>query len=263
MRRPTWTQGRRGAVLGASAVVVVCTGGLLAADGGGRGEGYVAVGAAPGASGAAVPPTGEVRLLPLDEPAGSGAPGATAGGPGNSGSGNSGSGDSAGPAPGASASDPSAETSAVPGPGGGTGSGPAGVSDSRPDGTTSPSAPPPPPGHTPAPPPDPPSSEPARPAALTVGAAERTPTDRRWCERVSLPLHNSGGTAVRSGTVTLGTHIIDSIGIDWATIESTHPLPTPISPGARERGTWTVCVDAWRVPLGMRVETRDVSVRWE
>jgi hypothetical protein len=24
-----------------------------------------------------------------------------------------------------------------------------------------------------------------------------------------------------------------------------------------------VCVDAWRVPLGMHIETRDVTVRWK
>ena len=37
----------------------------------------------------------------------------------------------------------------------------------------------------------------------------------------------------------------------------------PIAAGARTERTWTVCVDAWRVPLGMHIETRDVSVRWE
>ena len=68
---------------------------------------------------------------------------------------------------------------------------------------------------------------------------------------------------MRSGTVTFGTHIIGALGIDWATVESAEKLPAPIAPGAREEKTWTVCVDAWRVPLGMHVETRDVSVRWE
>ncbi|MFI2431795.1 hypothetical protein [Streptomyces sp. NPDC018693] len=79
---------------------------------------------------------------------------------------------------------------------------------------------------------------------------------------MTLVFRNSGGTAVTSGAVALGTHIIDSIGIDWVTIESTHDLPTPIAPGAKKRQTWTVCVDAWRVPLGMHIETRDVSVTW-
>jgi hypothetical protein len=40
-------------------------------------------------------------------------------------------------------------------------------------------------------------------------------------------------------------------------------LPAPIGAGAREKQTWTVCVDAWRVPLGMHIETRDVTVRWK
>lgn len=91
----------------------------------------------------------------------------------------------------------------------------------------------------------------------------RKPTDKRWCEKVTVAFHNSGGTAVRSGTVTFGTHIIGALGIDWATVESTHELPAPIGAGAREERTWTVCVEAWRVPLGMHIETRDASVRWE
>ena len=67
---------------------------------------------------------------------------------------------------------------------------------------------------------------------------------------------------MRSGTVTLGTHIIDALGIDWATIKSTQALPAPIAAGASAKGTWTVCVDDWRVPLGMHIETRDVSAQW-
>ncbi len=74
---------------------------------------------------------------------------------------------------------------------------------------------------------------------------------------------NSGGTAVRSGTITFGTHIIGALGIDWATIESTKQLPTPIAPGTSKTKSWTVCVDSWRVPLGMHVETQDVSVKWD
>lgn len=74
---------------------------------------------------------------------------------------------------------------------------------------------------------------------------------------------NSGGTAVRSGSVAFGTHIIGALGIDWGTVDSTVDLPVPIAPRAHEDHTWTVCVDAWRVPLGMHIETRDVSVRWK
>ncbi|MFF1545217.1 hypothetical protein [Streptomyces sp. NPDC058291] len=91
----------------------------------------------------------------------------------------------------------------------------------------------------------------------------RTKTDRRWCEDVALTFVNSGGTAVGSGTVTFGAHVVDALGTDWATRESTVPLPAPIAAGTRRERAWTVCVDAWRVPLGMHIETRDVSVRWE
>ncbi|MGF0174863.1 hypothetical protein ACQF36_31530 [Streptomyces sp. Marseille-Q5077] len=96
-----------------------------------------------------------------------------------------------------------------------------------------------------------------------MGDPVREPTDKRWCEKVTLDFHNSGGTAVRSGTVTFGTHIIGALGIDWATIESSQELPAPIEAGARKEKSWTVCVEAWRVPLGMHIETQDVSVRWK
>ncbi len=108
-----------------------------------------------------------------------------------------------------------------------------------------------------------PTKAPVTPAALTWGAPARRATDHRWCEDVTLSLHNSGGTAVRSGTVSFGTHIIGALGIDWATIDSIEQLPVPIAAGAREQQTWTVCVDAWRVPLGMHIETRDVSIQWK
>lgn len=90
----------------------------------------------------------------------------------------------------------------------------------------------------------------------------RRATDRRWCEDVTLSFRNSGGTEVRSGTVTLGTHIIGALGIDWATVDSAEQLPAPIAANARKDTTWTACVDAWRVPLGMHIETRDVTVEW-
>src|SRR5919109_1631635 len=80
----TWTHGRRCALLGASAAVVVCLGGVLAGCGGdGGGDGYVATGAAggpPRLSGTAVLPTGEVTLVPLDGPAGGGGRGDDRGG---------------------------------------------------------------------------------------------------------------------------------------------------------------------------------------
>ncbi|MEU8711014.1 hypothetical protein [Streptomyces sp. NPDC048663] len=122
--------------------------------------------------------------------------------------------------------------------------------------------------HAPEPDPSPsaPSSpaptSPAAPADLTWSAPVREATDKRWCEKVTVGFRNTGGTAVRSGTITLGTHIIGALGVDWATITSTRSLPVPVAPGSRGSGTWTVCVDEWRVPLGMHVETRIVTVVW-
>ncbi|MFH0175093.1 hypothetical protein ACIA6D_32590 [Streptomyces cacaoi] len=256
MRSPTRARGRRGAVWGASAAAVVMAAAGLAAGCGGDGHpgGYVAIG---GAGDTALPdartgdpadPTGGVRLVPLDDesgsPAGKAGPGVpareTAGhGPEDAAGGGAGSrapGTAAPGVPGASGT-PSAE-------GGSSG------------GDTPPDAPSPAPTA-------PSSTAPAGPASLAVSDPVRAGTDQRWCEDVTLTFRNSGGTAVRSGTVTFGTHVIDTLGIDWATRESTAALPTPIAAGARKEKTWTVCVDAWRVPLGMHIETRDVSVRWE
>ena len=240
----TWTHGRRCALLGASAAVV-CLGGVLAACGGaGGGDGYVATGAAggpPRVSDTAALPTGEVTLVPLDGPAGEGGSGGDRGG----GAGNS---------PGRDGS----QVTVTPTPAGAERSG------QPPGGASAPTATP---ADSAAPPSGSPTSSapvtPDTPAQLTVSDPTRKPTDQRWCEKVTLGFHNSGGTAVRSGTVTFGTHIIGALGIDWATIESTEELPAPIGAGARKEKTWTVCVDAWRVPLGMHIETRDVTVRWE
>jgi hypothetical protein len=107
------------------------------------------------------------------------------------------------------------------------------------------------------------SSAPPAPAKLTVSDPEREPTDQRWCEKVTLVFHNVGGTAIRSGTVTFGTHVIGALGVDWATVESTGELPAPLDAGARKERTWTVCVEEWHVPLGMHIETRDIEVRWK
>ncbi|MFJ4829773.1 hypothetical protein ACIP79_07595 [Streptomyces sp. NPDC088747] len=79
---------------------------------------------------------------------------------------------------------------------------------------------------------------------------------------MTVSFRNTGGTPVRSGTVTFGTHVIGALGIDWTTIESTEELPAPITAGTARTKTWTVCVEAWRVPLGMHVETRDVTAEW-
>ncbi|MFI6015362.1 hypothetical protein ACIBAG_42500 [Streptomyces sp. NPDC051243] len=252
MLRLTWTtstHGRRCALIGASAAVV-CLGAALAACGGGEGggEGYVATGAAggpPRVSATAVAPTGEVTLVPLDGP-GSG------GGPPGSGGGSSNSPGGEGSQEPRSSEQPESETEVTARPAGTPGATPA------PESTPAESATPP----TGAPAPSAPAT-PGAPANLTVSDPVREPTDKRWCEKVTLGFHNSGSTAVRSGTVTFGTHIIGALGIDWATIESTEELPVPIGAGVRKEKTWTVCVDAWRVPLGMHIETRDVTVRWE
>ncbi|MFF0221818.1 hypothetical protein [Streptomyces sp. NPDC004629] len=247
------THGRRGAVAAASAAVVVLGGVLASCGGDGASGGYVAVGA-PGASpqtrpGTGLRPSDSVTLVPLDaspeadgnaparaptsRPApASRAPGARDGGDGSARGG--------GRAPEAPA------TPAAPAGSGSTGTA---------AGSPAPSAPPADGA--------PPSSPAPAPAALGWDDPTREATEQRWCEKVTVTFHNTGGTAVRSGTVTFGTHIIGALGIDWATVESTRDLPVPLRPGADEEHTWRVCVDAWRVPLGMHIETRDVSVTWK
>ncbi len=263
LRTSTWTRGRRCAVTAASAAVV-CLGGVLASCGGGGPGGYTAVGAGGGGP-TAVVPSESVTLVPLDGKRGHDTAGKGRG-PGEKGRGEAGAGpvrdpgpaarragpaDSGGPDPTTTAPaagdtptgparDPAPGT---PGPGGGQ------------DGGTTPPAtsPGPTPGRT----------TPAAPADLSWGEPATEETDRRWCQRVTVAFRNSGGTAVRSGEVTFGTHVVGALGIDWTTVESTVELPVPLAPGARRSPTWTVCVDAWRVPLGMHIETRDVSVEWD
>ncbi|WP_328510053.1 hypothetical protein OG981_27170 [Streptomyces mirabilis] len=246
MRRATWLHGRRGALVGAS-TAVVCLGAVLAACGdGGSGGGYVAVGA-PADSGPVMAPTGNVSLTPLPEstPLTEAAEGAPQQG-------------SSPPQPPLSASpgtatDPGDDNSPRTGAGSGA--------------TSAPSAPPAPGSTAGTSPPGLPSTPgppgPVGPAVLDVSEPTREATDKRWCEKVTVSFRNTGGSAVRSGTVTLGTHIIGALGIDWATIDSTRDLPVPIAAGAGSTKTWTVCVDDWRVPLGMHIETRDVSVQWK
>ncbi|MFJ5273653.1 hypothetical protein [Streptomyces sp. NPDC088358] len=240
--------------MGAS-TAVVCLSAVLAACGSGGGDGHVAAGV-PGGSGRAVAPTGDVSLAPLA--------GESASRPGKGPRGDTGAADDGTTRP-AGSPGPPGPSSGVAGKGAGAGSGagnggpPARASAGGNTGRARASS-----GSTPttAPPTHPAPSPPA-PAAVQVGAPEREATGQRWCEKVTLSFRNTGGTAVRSGTVTLGTHIIGALGIDWATIGSTRDLPAPIAPGAGTRKSWTVCVDAWRVPLGMHIETRDVSVQWK
>ncbi|MFC9245155.1 hypothetical protein ACFT7S_14345 [Streptomyces sp. NPDC057136] len=283
MRRQTFgSTGRRGTVIAASAAVL-CLGGAVAACGGGAGDdGYVAVGAA-GTGPAETPraaglPSDKVTLIPLDTPGaerdgdGGGGHGENADEPGpgaelpgvpdgvpeagertattgpGSGSGTSGSGGSGTAAPGSAGGTGSAD----PGSAGGTGSAdPGSTGGSGGTGST------PPPSSSPAP------TAPATPAALQVGDPVPAEADRRWCEKVTVEFRNTGGSPVRSGTVTFETHIIGALGIDWATVESTQPLPAPIDAGAVRKKTYTVCVESWRVPLGMRTETQDVTATWK
>ncbi|MEU1407571.1 hypothetical protein ABZ471_35430 [Streptomyces sp. NPDC005728] len=177
-------------------------------------------------------------MVPLDGPAG--ATGSPARGPDS-------------PSGSVTSAPPSAQAPSAPES---TASDPAAASPSATDdGSTAP--------ERPAPTPTPSRTTPPAPAALDWGDPTRKEGDRRWCEKVTVAFHNSGGVAVRSGTVTFGTHIIGALGIDWGTVESAVDLPAPIGPGVRTDHTWTVCVDAWRVPLGMHIETRDVSVQWK
>ncbi|MEV7233161.1 hypothetical protein AB0N06_03965 [Streptomyces sp. NPDC051020] len=274
MRRQTFgSTGRRGTVIAASAAVL-CLGGALAAcaAGAGDGDGYAAVGAAgtgpEKAPKGPVAPSGRVTLIPLDgEGGGSGGteprPGSSAASGDSGGTGGTGSGAGDRTSGGARSSSRSGGTSAGTtggAAGSAVGTGSAGSTDgSGTGGTTSGGA-----GDSSATPSPsaPGSTAPAGPAVLTLGAPERTAADHRWCEKVTAEFRNTGGSPVRSGTVTFATHIIGGLGIDWATVETTAPLPAPIDAGAAREKTYTVCVDAWRVPLGMHVETRGITAVW-
>ncbi|MFJ9709679.1 hypothetical protein [Streptomyces sp. NPDC101234] len=229
---------------GAAAVVPLaglCLACSLTACGGNDG-GYTAVGAAGGPTGTPARPTGSVTLVPLD---GSDGPKGSEGGSTGTTNGSAGTADTSDSAGSRSANSASGTALSPPSP-----SAPASRrTGSRPTAPNSPQ-----PGT---------SSASASPAALTWSAPTREATDRRWCEKVTVAFHNSGGTAVRSGTITLGTHIIDLLGIDWSTVGSTETLPVPVAPGSGTDRTWTVCVDDWRVPLGMHIETRVETVDWK
>ncbi|MFB7374226.1 hypothetical protein ACFC0D_30765 [Streptomyces sp. NPDC056222] len=235
-------------------VVALCLGGALTACGGGEDEGYAAVGAGSTPKDA-VRPSGSVTLIPLDAPSADGTTSSTSSPsprpPGTT------------PAPGGTDTAPGTDTGADTGTGAGPGTSRPGTTPARP-GTTPPrTATAPPPGTTSPPAPSQPPPSPTTPATLTLSAPILTDADKRWCERVTVTFHNRGGTAATSGTVTFATHIIGALGIDWATIESTQPLPAPIAAGTAQSRTYTVCVDSWRVPLGMHVDTQKVTATWK
>ncbi|AEW95333.1 MULTISPECIES: hypothetical protein [Streptomycetaceae] len=118
------------------------------------------------------------------------------------------------------------------------------------------------PGPVPVPPGPPDSGQPpsARPARLTMDDPVRAPGDQRWCDEVTVVFTDTGDLPVTSGTVTFATHVIGLLGTDWATVTTTRPVPVPIAGGRSVRRAYQVCVDAWRVPLGMHVETRSVRL---
>lgn len=257
--------------------VALCLGGALTACGGGDGEGYAAVGAGPSPKGA-VAPSGVVTLVPLESPSASGttsstsspspaapgtpgAPGASSTGPDGASPGPSGSPGTSG-TPGPSRTDTS--TGSAPGTGSGTAPttapGRGGSGAATPPRTPSATPRPPVPGTgTPSPAP---TTTPPGPAVLTVSAPGLADGDRRWCQRVTVTFRNTGGSAATSGTAGFSTHIIGLLGTDWGTVDSRQPLPAPIAAGTARTQTYTVCVDSWQVPLGMRIDTRTVTAEW-
>ncbi|MGW8556282.1 hypothetical protein [Streptomyces tubercidicus] len=280
---------RRTTTVAAASAAALCLGALLTGCGSATGTGHAAVGAAGPADGrvptGAVPPEDRVELTPLDGDRGRGRHG-----DGRNGSDSSGGGARTGQdGSGASADSGERDTGATsdgsrapgsPGPSGGArhgSSAPATGAHSGHGGTTTPPATPGPPDSpsrpgTPTPPhgspaPKPPSptlpTGPDAPDGLLIGVPGRSGTDVRWCERVTLEFLNTGDRPVTRGTVTFGTHIIGGLGIDWATIPSTHKLPLPLAPGKKKTGSWRVCVDGWRVPAGMHIETKDVAFTWK
>ncbi|MET3982442.1 hypothetical protein [Streptomyces sp. PvR034] len=258
---------------GSLTLLAVCvTAATLTGCGGPPRDGYVAVGAAaPGSergAGETVAPKGAVEYQPLAGPAGASAPPSSTSppAPGNPPTAGSGAGGAVPGAPTGSASAPGSTAAGGPGDtpgttapppaagtsgGSGTSGGPGGSGTS---GGSAGSG-----GSTTPPPPKPPAATPAR---IQLGAPARSAAADRWCERVGVTFTNTGTTAARSGTVTFSTHIIGALGIDWATITSTQPLPAPIAGGAAKTQTYTVCVESWRVPLGMHIETQRVTATW-
>ncbi|MDW6061428.1 hypothetical protein SAZ11_29685 [Streptomyces sp. FXJ1.4098] len=271
------TTGRRGTAI-ASSAAALCLGALLSGCAGGD-DGYLAAEAAgpnePSATSA--PPGGGVKLVPLDgdgdgtadgkgkgsgrdgkgrssgsgDTKSSGAPDASSGRDGAAATGRPGK--SPGRTPGRTGADDGGDQTGGAHDGTGGGSGPGGSGPADGSGGS---------GSTDDPQSTPGSPTPSGPAVLKIGDLVRAAADDRWCEKVTVEFRNTGGTPVTSGTITFATHIIDALGIDWATIESKRSLPVPILAGAKKEKTWEVCVDDWRVPLGMHIETQDASVIW-
>ncbi|WP_052434432.1 hypothetical protein [Streptacidiphilus melanogenes] len=101
---------------------------------------------------------------------------------------------------------------------------------------------------------------PQTPASLAVTALQTADTAQRWCQKVTLTLANSGDRAATGGTVTFATHVIGALGVDWWTYRTSQPLAAPVAGHASADESWTICLDAWRVPLGMHLETRAATL---
>ncbi|MFE2282768.1 hypothetical protein ACFXDJ_01045 [Streptomyces sp. NPDC059443] len=242
----------------AALLALCCTAAAAALTGcgGPAREGYVAVGAAAAGpergAGENVAPQGRVEFQPL--------PPATAGSSASSSSTSTGTPGSQ--PPGGSDNRPGSTPGATPPttgsgtPGSSTGSG-TGTGSTPGPGSGTPTKPGTGGSTSPAPPP-----APATAAKLSIGAPTRSAAADRWCEQVTVAFTNTGGTAARSGTVSFATHIIGALGVDWATITSTQPLPAPIAANTTKTQTYTVCVESWRVPLGMHIETQRVTATW-
>ncbi|MFU9037798.1 MULTISPECIES: hypothetical protein [Streptomyces] len=278
MRRRTTT------TFASASAAVLCLGVLLTGCGDAADRGQVAVGAAGPGDGQApqhpVPPRDGIELTPYDgkgngSGSGNGSGNGSGDGDGSGGSGGSssrggGSGDGRGGAPSGRTGPGSGSSTAAPGTtrpgstGGESGSHtPSPGSHGTPHPTPQPSDPNRPPHHdSPAPPKPGVPAGPGAPEGLLVGHPVLAGTDVRWCQKVSLDFVNTGDHPVTTGRVMFGSHVIGSLGVDWATLTSTHELPLPLAPGKRKTGSWRVCVDAWRVPLGMHLDTRDITFAW-
>ncbi|MFJ6797389.1 hypothetical protein [Streptomyces sp. NPDC091268] len=240
----------------AAALLTLCgaAAAALTGCGGPPPDGYLAVGAAAAgperSPGQNVAPQGPVEFQPLAAPSAAGASGTSgstsATTPESRPPGGSARTGGASPAPGGSATPPAAT------PGAGQTTVPSRTPGDAPTGSGGPGGQPSRPGTT----------APAAPANLSLSTPTRAPAADRWCEQVTVSFTNTGGTAARSGSVAFATHVIGALGIDWATLTTSQPLPGPIAGGSARTQTYTVCVESWRVPLGMHVETRKVTATW-
>ncbi|WP_030814539.1 hypothetical protein [Streptomyces sp. NRRL S-337] len=269
MRRRTTT------TLASASAAVLCLGVLLTGCGDAADRGHVALGAAGPGDGQApqrpVPPRDGIELTPYDGNGNGSGSGSEPGGGSGSARGDGSGGSPSGRTHAGNGSSPTTPGAHRPGGGSGGGGGddPSGGQETPSPGSHGtppaprPSDPTRPPHHdSPAPPKPGIPAGPDAPDGLLVGHPVLADTDVRWCQKVSLDFVNTGDHAVTTGRVTFGSHVIGSLGVDWATLTSTHELPLPLAPGKRRTGSWRVCVDAWRVPLGMHLDTRDITFAW-